>query len=174
MRKEIVHVILLLVCCGLLYSAVTNGGVASGAETKKNKKSPVAAKAKPKTAVKASAKESEKKETRKFVAYYFHGTARCASCKAIEANSAEAINKGFEKELKDGTLEWKPVNVEEKGNEHFVQDYKLYTKSLILSEVRGGKQTEWKNLDKVWELLQDKEAFVKYVQEELRTFMAEK
>lgn len=109
--------------------------------------------------------------SRRVIAYYFHTTARCASCRAIEAYSREAIESAFPAELKDGRLVWKVVNIETRGNEHFVKDYGLYTKSVILvSEVRG-KPAEWKNLEKVWQLLQDKPAFLRYVQGETRGYL---
>jgi hypothetical protein len=107
----------------------------------------------------------------KVIAYYFHTTFRCSSCRKIEAYSHEAIESGFSKELKDGTLEWRVINVEESGNRHFVDDYRLFTKSLILVRLNNGKQKEWKNLMKVWELLRNKEAFVRYVQDELRSYL---
>ncbi len=108
------------------------------------------------------------------IAYYFHTTARCVSCRAIEANSREALESAFAKEIKDGRLLWKVVNVEVKGNEHFVKDYALYTKSLVLvNEVRG-RPAEWKNLDKVWQLLQDKPKFLRYVQEATRGYLTER
>jgi hypothetical protein len=116
-------------------------------------------------------KTEEKKADIKIIAYYFHGTSRCVSCRKIEAYSDEAIKSGFTTELKDGVLEWRVVNVEEKENGHFVEDYKLYTKSLVLVEMKDGKQVKWKNLDKVWELLKDKDAFIKYVKYEVSIFL---
>lgn len=107
----------------------------------------------------------------KVIAYYFHTTFRCSSCRKIEAYSREAIESGFPKELKDGTIEWRVINVEESRNRHFVDDYRLFTKSLILVRLNNGRQKEWKNLMKVWELLGSKEAFVRYVQDELRSYL---
>jgi hypothetical protein len=105
------------------------------------------------------------------IAYYFHTTYRCSSCRAIEENAREAIETAFAEPLKDGRLVWKVVNVEAKGNEHFVKDYQLFTKSVILvNEVRG-KRVAWKNLPKVWELLNDKPAFLKYVQREVGGYL---
>jgi hypothetical protein len=108
------------------------------------------------------------------IAYYFHTTYRCASCRAIEAYSREAIENAFADQLKDGRLVWKVVNIEVKGNEHFTKDYNLYTKSLVLvNEVRG-KPAQWKNLEKVWQLLRDKNAFLRYVQDETRSYLAQR
>lgn len=107
----------------------------------------------------------------KVIAFYFHTTFRCASCRKIEAYSQEAIENGFSKELKDGTLQWRVINVEESGNRHYIDDYRLFSKSLILVRLNDGKQKEWKNLLKVWELLGDKPAFVRYVQDEVRGYL---
>ena len=112
-------------------------------------------------------------ETRHVVAYYFYTSIRCASCRAIEAWSREAIEGAFAEQIRDGRLVWKPVNTDLEGNEHFVKDFKLYTKSLVLVDVVRGKRREWRNLEKVWQLLQDKPGFVRYVQDETRSFLAE-
>jgi hypothetical protein len=103
-------------------------------------------------------------------AYYFYGNARCASCKKIEAYTDEAIAGTFQAALDDGSLVWTQLNVEEPEHSHFVKDYALYTKSVVLVERENGKQTRWKNLEEVWNLLGDKEAFVAYIEKELRAF----
>jgi hypothetical protein len=104
----------------------------------------------------------------KIIAYYFHGIRRCPTCLKLEAYSQEAIQTGFAEELKSGEMEWHVINIEESPNEHYEKDYQLYTKSVILSRVENGKETTWKNLEKIWELVGDKGAFVKYVQDEVR------
>ena len=108
----------------------------------------------------------------KVIAYYFHTNARCSKCKTIEAYSREAIEKGFPDELKDGALEMRIVNYEQPENRHFVKDYKLVSKSLILVNVVNGKQTEWTNLKLVWQLTGHKEAFLNYVRKEVRGYLA--
>jgi len=106
-------------------------------------------------------------------AYYFHGDFRCSNCYRIEKYSKETIDKYFSRELASGELEYKIVNINEKGNEHFAKDYKLYTKSLVISKIKGGGETEYKNLEKVWNYLGDKEAFYNYVKEEVAKFLEE-
>ncbi len=105
----------------------------------------------------------------KVVVYYFHTTARCQTCRKFESYSDETIRQTFAKELNDGRLEWKVVNVDEPANKHFVGDYQLYSKSIVIVKIRDGKQTAWKNLDKIWELVRDKNAFVKYIQDEVKS-----
>ena len=107
----------------------------------------------------------------KIIAHYFHGTYRCPSCKTIEEWSHEAIKNSFQDELKNGELVWKALNIEEAQNRHFVKDYGLYTKSLIISEMNGEKEIRWKNLDKVWQLLRNQEKFFSYVEGEIRQYM---
>ncbi len=104
-------------------------------------------------------------------AYYFHSDFRCSNCHKIERYSREAIDKYFAKELASGELEYEIINIDEKGNEHFVKDYKLYTKSLVLSRVKAGEEVEYKNLEKVWNYLDNKEAFYNYVKEEVAKFL---
>jgi len=105
------------------------------------------------------------------VAYYFFNTARCPSCLKIEKYSHEAIEAGFAEKMTSGELSWMMKNLDEDANAHFIDDYKLFTKSLVLVRYENGQQTKWKNCDKVWELLHDEAAFKKYVESEVATFL---
>ena len=105
------------------------------------------------------------------VAYYFHGSFRCPTCRNLEQYAKEAIENNFKKELAEGSLIFKAVNVEEKGNEHFVKQYELYTKSLVISLVKEGKEVKYKNLDKIWEYVRDKTKYMDYVKSEVNYFL---
>ena len=107
-------------------------------------------------------------ESHNVVAYYFHTTKRCSSCHKIQQFIEEALQKGFSQEISSGKLAYKVVNVEEKENEHYVADYGLFTKSVILSIKADGKEVEFKNLDKIWQLLNSKEKFISYIENEVR------
>jgi len=106
------------------------------------------------------------------VAFYFHGNTRCATCRAIEAYTEEALRSGFPDELQKGKLVWLVVNIEEPGNEHYVDDYQLSTRSVVLVEMENGNEKKWQRLDKVWELVRDKRAFTSYITENAKTFLA--
>ncbi|MFC1646154.1 nitrophenyl compound nitroreductase subunit ArsF family protein [Candidatus Omnitrophota bacterium] len=105
----------------------------------------------------------------KIIAYYFHGNARCATCHKMEQYAKEAIEQNFKDELANGLLVFKAVNVDEKENEHFVNDYQLYTKALIISRVENGKEMQHKNLTKIWEYVRDKKKFFNYVTAEINS-----
>jgi len=111
---------------------------------------------------------------KKVIAYYFHGTARCVSCRKIEKFTNDSIRENFSRQLKSGELEWKVVNVEEQDNRHFVGDYKLYTKSVVLSRMDSGSEKKWKNLEEVWNLLGNQDAFQQYIKREVQALLDEK
>lgn len=108
------------------------------------------------------------------VVYYFHTTQRCPTCRRIEEWSDLALRTAFGKELADSSLVFVPVNTDEKGNEHFVKDYELYTKSLIVIDLKDGVRRDWENLQKVWEYSGSQEKFFAYVQGEVRGHLAGK
>ena len=107
------------------------------------------------------------------VATYFHTTARCPTCHTIEELSAQAVNLNFENELKTGKVVWRVINVDEPENKHYNDDYQLYTKSLIISEMKDGKELRWKNLEKVWHYVRDEEKFDAYVKDEIADWLKE-
>ena len=105
------------------------------------------------------------------IVYYFMTSARCVSCMKIEEYTRETVQRDFARELEEGSLIWRMIEVDVPANSHFIKQYQLFTKSVVLSKIRGGRETEWKNLDKVWPLLNDKETFTAYVSDEVRTFL---
>jgi hypothetical protein len=102
------------------------------------------------------------------VAYYFHGTARCSTCRMIQAYTEKALATGFRDDLTNGRLEFRQVNFQRSENRHFVQDYQLYTSSVVIARFRDGKKVEWENLTDVWVLSESKSAFVSYLQRHVR------
>jgi len=114
------------------------------------------------------------KSTQDYIAvYYFHGNFRCSNCLRIEQYSKEAIEQYFRDELSSGKLVFKVINVEEKENEHFIKDYELYTKSLIITLIKNDKEIKFGNLIKVWEFLGNKQKFYDYVKGEITRYLKE-
>ncbi|HEY3295313.1 MAG TPA: nitrophenyl compound nitroreductase subunit ArsF family protein [bacterium] len=107
----------------------------------------------------------------KVVVYYLYFTPRCETCINMEAFAKEAVETGFAKELQQGTVEWHSYDTGQKEYEHFWNDFKLETKSLIIVRLEDGKQAHWKNCEKIWELVGAKPDYLTYVQNEVRAYL---
>ncbi|OQB43180.1 MAG: hypothetical protein BWY09_00252 [Candidatus Hydrogenedentes bacterium ADurb.Bin179] len=103
--------------------------------------------------------------------YYFHRTARCPGCLKIESLAHETVRTFFPVELESGVVQWHAVNVDDEDKQHFVSDYGLSAQTLIVAEFSGGKQSRWKNLDKIWDLLDNEVDFRQYVEMEIRDYL---
>jgi hypothetical protein len=111
------------------------------------------------------------KEGRSITVYYFHTTARCPTCLKIEALTASTVQKFFPAELAAQKITWKPINIELPENRHFVDDFKLFTKSVVVVDTEKGRQVRWKNLDKIWELVRNESAFTNYIKSEVSGYI---
>jgi len=115
-------------------------------------------------AVKAPGPAAKKAaEAKTAVVYYFYTNTRCSSCKTIEAYTREAVERNFAAGYKGWKVVFKGVNVDEGPDKHFVQDYLLNSKSVVVQKFSGDKALEWEKLEEVWQLLGDKNAFIAYV-----------
>lgn len=106
------------------------------------------------------------------VAHYFHGRARCTTCRLLEAYAREAVETGFAQELADGRLSWRTVDISQPENRHFIREYQLQFQSVVLVETREGQPGRWQNLDQIWDLVSDKERYQGYVRDLVRAFLA--
>jgi hypothetical protein len=109
----------------------------------------------------------------KTVVYYFHATKRCKTCRTIESYAEDAIRSGFPDEVASGKIEWRTVNLDYPENEHFIDDYELATRTVVLVDRENGVDVRWQRLDRVWELVHDKQDFVDYIWAETNDFLAD-
>lgn len=152
-----------VVLAAFLFSA--SGGAGGNAEKKDSEAAPSASQAAPKVPAAAPA--------HKITVYYFHGKRRCPTCRKLEAYTREAVVKGFAEAVKNGKVEFRVVDMDEARNKDLVEDLKLYTKAVVIVETLNGKQLRWKNLEKIWDLVVNQFAFVKYVQDEINAYLQE-
>jgi hypothetical protein len=107
------------------------------------------------------------------VVYYFHTNFRCVNCHNMEMWTKEVVETDFKPQLENGTVVLKIINTETKGNEHYMGDYGLFTKSVVLSLVKGGKEVKCANLAKVWDFLRSGDKFKAYVKDEISKYLKE-
>lgn len=101
------------------------------------------------------------------VVYYFHGTQRCMTCNKIEELARSAVEEGFAEELDAGRLRFESVNVDDAANEHFIRDFQLTARTVVVA-----KGKDYQRLDKTWQLVHDEDAFRKYAQEHIAAMLA--
>jgi len=118
-----------------------------------------------------SPQSPQKESSGEVVAFYFHGNFRCNNCRKIERYSREAVEKYFAEQFINKTLVFSVINTDLPENAHFIEDYQLYTKSLVIAEFKNGRQVRWKNLTGVWNYLNDREKFYDYVRSEIRAYL---
>jgi hypothetical protein len=64
--------------------------------------------------------------------YYFHGSYRCPTCLAVEEQTKKVVSEVYGKQLENGTIELKVLNLEEKANQAVVEQFEIGWSSLIL------------------------------------------
>ncbi len=98
------------------------------------------------------------------VVYYFHGNMRCVSCNTIERLLLSSLQIEFQQEMDNGTLAIRIVNIEDRENEHFVTDFDLANRTVVVENIENA---DWIKLDRVWEFTSDSSAFYEYVTSEI-------
>ena len=105
---------------------------------------------------------------------YYYTSYRCPTCMKLETYSRQAVEGGFPDEIEKGQVVFRTLNLDEPENSRFVDEYKLVTKSLIVSLNRKGREVKWKNLPDIWKLVGDQEKFEEYVRRETQSFLKER
>ncbi|WP_145298815.1 nitrophenyl compound nitroreductase subunit ArsF family protein [Crateriforma conspicua] len=105
------------------------------------------------------------------IAMYFHRTQRCPTCKMMGGYSEQAVTKGFAKQLADGSVEFRMIDYEKKENAALAQAYKVKGPALIVAQIRSDKVRQYKDLEKIWSLVREKDKFIAYVQSNVKEYM---
>jgi hypothetical protein len=96
---------------------------------------------------------------------YFSSDVRCYTCVRIEQLTRQTVERHFAPELAIGRVVFQVVNLDGPGNRHFIEDYRLISKTVIVSDLAAGEEVRWENLQDVWTRQKDERAFEAYVVE---------
>lgn len=106
------------------------------------------------------------------VAYYLIGPKRCDTCRQLEAWTREAVEKNFATELKDGKMEFRIINTDEPQNAHWVKDFDMSFKTVVISQMKAGKVERWERFDDVWKYVKENQAaYDAYLTDGINEFM---
>ena len=103
-------------------------------------------------------------------AVFFHGMVRCPTCKKIESYAHAALGEA----LQSGDIQWLTANYEAPENREIVEECQVVSSTVVLVRTEGAKRTAWKNLEKVWDYVDDEQEFKQYVQTEMQTMLSSK
>ena len=118
-----------------------------------------------------AAPQAPTKAPRRVIAYYFHRTQRCHTCLTMEAYARAALEEDLSDALQSGELQFRSVNVDEPANEHFVNEYELYTSALVMVEMEGTEVKRSKKLEQIWDLVGDEWKFKTFVRDEALAYL---
>jgi hypothetical protein len=105
------------------------------------------------------------------VAMYFHRTERCPTCQKMGSYSEEAVKTGFAEEVKDGSVAFYYIDFQNKKNAKLKKGYEVSGPALIVAKIKGKKVKQFKDLEDIWTNVADKQAFIKYVQENISAYV---
>ena len=102
-------------------------------------------------------------------AIYFHNTARCYTCRNIEATARAVLEAEFPVELAEGRLRWSTVNMEKQRR--YVDQYSLVMPTLILARTVDDEAQDWVALGETWTLIRDESRFSMYIENSTSEFL---
>lgn len=98
------------------------------------------------------------------VTTYFISGERCENCRKIELLCRQTAERDFATELAGNRV----IDTGEPANAHYVADYQLSSKIVVLSHRVDGRETEWAAMEKVGDLLDDPAGFRAYLAAPIR------
>lgn len=73
----------------------------------------------------------------KLSVYFFHLSARCDVCNAIEEKTKEVLDKFYKSQIENGVIIFKSINIDKRENKEIVKKYQISYTSLLLVRADG-------------------------------------
>ena len=102
---------------------------------------------------------------------YFHRIPGCSTCQLMSKYIYETVKTCFANEVKNREVILSYHNFEDVRNTKLVKAFRIGSPTLVIIQGKDGRDTKAKKADKIWTLAGDKEAFVKYVETEIRPWL---
>ncbi len=100
-------------------------------------------------------------------AVYYHNVQRCVTCNKMEKWIQESINENFADDIKSGKLSLKSQRISPDDK------YELKYASLIIKNIKDGKEVNFINAEQIWKLKGEETAFKAYVVAEIKKALAQ-
>ncbi|MDP1747224.1 MAG: nitrophenyl compound nitroreductase subunit ArsF family protein [Bacteroidota bacterium] len=92
--------------------------------------------------------------------YCFHGTRQCETCKNMKANTKTTLDKYFASQLKDSSIVFSIVDVDDEKNEKLAEKFQATGTALMINKIVNGKDSivDWS--DFAFEKANDADVFI--------------
>lgn len=91
----------------------------------------------------AQMKPTEVSNSNNISVYYFHFERRCATCLEVEKTTAESLNKLYPEEMKNKTITFASINLDDDANTALANQLKVGGQTLLF--IKGEKQKDLTN-----------------------------
>jgi hypothetical protein len=106
------------------------------------------------------------------IVYYFHGNTRCPTCCSIESQTQDTVEANFASQLSSKEMAMQTINYEQPGAKQMVDKFAIQAPVVVLAKMKNNEIQDWKRLDEVWGLVNDKPGFSNFVQVEINRILA--
>ena len=101
----------------------------------------------------------------------FHNRKRCHQCLTFEDYTKKVLDEHFAEELKDGSLIFHTVTIDEPANYQLVERYGIFAATLVIIQFQDGEPVYEKVLEQGPELYRDEMKFSDYLRQELHKIL---
>lgn len=107
------------------------------------------------------------------VVYYFHRKFRCQSCEVLESTLQNTLQVSYADHFGAGRLAVCVVNLDDPVNRHYLEQFEIFSNSVVIVEKRGGKVLRFKTVESIWDVSEDGDAISHLLQTEVAGFLPE-
>jgi hypothetical protein len=87
----------------------------------------------------------------------FTAQSAAKNCLHIEQKAETVLQEIFPKAVADGTLRWRPCDVDLPENLHFIFDFDLTSNELVIVRFQDDRPIHWQKVPEVWKMAWDSE-----------------
>ena len=103
-----------------------------------------------------------KKQAEKIQIFLFHTTNRCYSCTTIGRYTEETVEEFFQPELRNGTIEFREVNIDLPENKELAKKFQVTGSSLFFNSIIEVEDNIEEDT-RVWRLVSNEKVFKNYI-----------
>ena len=78
----------------------------------------------------------------KLKVYYFHTEERCPIDQSVEDNTTKVMQSNFREKIKDGTIDFRIINTDDKANAKLLTGFEINAQALFIVKFEKGKEVK--------------------------------